>query len=247
MFNAVLGKADGQRGSLGSGAVMSVAVHALAVAIALNAPRALPDAPVEEPEVTFVMHPPAPPPPPLGGGAPKTQKPASPRPAPRNAVVISREPAPEKAPDEEPAEESEGEPYDGPGGDPEGVPWGVPDGMPGGEMTGDPPPRPPPPKPPAPSSVTLNFGSGMERPVQLSGAPPAYTREARAARVEGIVLVRCVIAVDGSVRDCTILKGLPHLDKVVLDALATHRYRPLRYEGRPVNVKYVFTFRFKLE
>jgi protein TonB len=249
MFEAALGRADGQRGSLGAGTVISLVTHALAIGVALGAPRALPDAPEEPPEVTFVM-PPPPPPPPLGGGAvQKPRSPQSPRLAPRsNAVVLSQQPAPDKPPEEaadEAADEPDGDPYGAGDGHPDGVPWGAPGGVPGSTGTGQPRPRPP--EPPARSYTTLHFGSGMERPVLLSGATPTYTREARAARVEGTVVVRCTITVEGTLRDCSVLKGLPHLDKAVLDTLASHRYRPPRYEGQPVNLKYVFSFRFKLE
>jgi TonB family protein len=82
-------------------------------------------------------------------------------------------------------------------------------------------------------------------PNAIEGAKPEYTQAARDHRVEGLVLVRCVLPVDGHPRNCKILKSLPDLDEAVLAALAVSRYQPVTYLGRPVEVSYVFSFRFK--
>jgi protein TonB len=87
----------------------------------------------------------------------------------------------------------------------------------------------------------------MERPTLISGPQPVYSREALAARVEGTVLAKCVITTSGTLRDCRILKGLPYMEGAVLDALARQRYRPVVYQGRPVNLEYVIPFKFKLQ
>jgi protein TonB len=86
----------------------------------------------------------------------------------------------------------------------------------------------------------------MTRPTQIAGKPPEYNREALAARVAGKVLVRCVITVRGSVEDCKIIKGVPMLDKITVDALLNSRFTPVLYQGRPEAVQYLFTFNFKL-
>jgi protein TonB len=92
---------------------------------------------------------------------------------------------------------------------------------------------------PAVASV-LPFGPDMSRPVLLSGSEPAYTREAALAKVEGTVIARCTITVAGTLESCRILKGLPFMDRSMLDALATRRYTPVVYQGHPVAVEYVF-------
>ncbi|HEU4409195.1 MAG TPA: TonB family protein [Polyangiaceae bacterium] len=95
---------------------------------------------------------------------------------------------------------------------------------------------------PKPGSV-LPFGPEMTRPTLLSGATPAYPREALIAGVEGTVVVRCTITTGGTLQNCRILKGLPFMDKPVLDAMATRRYSPVMLRGAPVAVEYVFTLR----
>jgi periplasmic protein TonB len=94
--------------------------------------------------------------------------------------------------------------------------------------------------------VVVPMMPGMARPVRISGADPAYTPQALQARIEGKVHVKCNVMVDGSVRSCQIVKGLPHMDQAVLQALSAQRYQPAMFQGRPVSVSYVFSFNFKL-
>jgi TonB family protein len=95
---------------------------------------------------------------------------------------------------------------------------------------------------PKPGSV-LPFGPEMTRPTLISGSLPAYPREALIAGIEGTVVVRCTISTGGALQNCRILKGLPFMDKPVLDAMATRRYTPVMLRGAPVAVEYVFTLR----
>jgi protein TonB len=96
-------------------------------------------------------------------------------------------------------------------------------------------------------TTVLPFGPGMTRPQQISGVPPTYSREARAARVEGKVLVRCVITVTGEVRNCQVIKGVPMLTELVLASLQSSRFTPVHYRGVPQAIQYLFTFNFKLD
>jgi len=63
----------------------------------------------------------------------------------------------------------------------------------------------------------------MTRPTRIAGREPQYTREAMMARVEGMMIVRCTITLEGTLTNCRVIKSLPHMEKAVLDALATHR------------------------
>ncbi|MCI0571759.1 MAG: TonB family protein [Myxococcaceae bacterium] len=94
--------------------------------------------------------------------------------------------------------------------------------------------------------VDYEFGPGMTRPVRLSGDDPRYTRDALTAEVEGMLIVKCVVATSGVLEDCRVLKGLPYMDGAVLSAFATHRYAPATFQGQPVRVGYVFNVRLRL-
>jgi protein TonB len=96
--------------------------------------------------------------------------------------------------------------------------------------------------------AVLPFGAGMERPKPLPGnRQPQYTREAREARVEGTMLVQCVITTSGALTGCRVLKSLPFMDKAVLDAMSTWHFTPVTFQGRPVNVQYVIPVRLVMQ
>jgi TonB family protein len=95
-------------------------------------------------------------------------------------------------------------------------------------------------------STSLPFMDGMTRPQPVTQIDIEYTREARDAGVEGVVLTKCVIDTAGRLQRCRILKGLPLMDGQVLSALANWRYSPVFYQGRAVAVEYVIPVRLKL-
>ena len=102
------------------------------------------------------------------------------------------------------------------------------------------------PVPDAPRDV-VPFGEGMTRPVLLQpGRPITYTREALAARIEGVSIVRCVITGEGTVERCKIIKPLPFMDEAVVEHLQSQRFQPVTYQGKPVSVGYNFSVRLTL-
>ena len=80
----------------------------------------------------------------------------------------------------------------------------------------------------------------MTRPVFVSGPEPTYTQRALEQEVAGLMVVKCVLTAEGTVRDCRVLKGLPHMDSAVVDALEHRRYKPATQNGKPVEINYVF-------
>ncbi|WP_225413072.1 TonB family protein [Stigmatella hybrida] len=97
------------------------------------------------------------------------------------------------------------------------------------------------------SQATLPYDSEqMSRPEQLQGKDLSYSREALAAKVEGVMLVKCTITRQGRVENCRVLKTLPHMEATVLETLRSRVYRPILYRGQPVAVDYVFNMRLTL-
>ena len=91
--------------------------------------------------------------------------------------------------------------------------------------------------------IAIPFGDGMQRPTPIVQPAPVYTREASAARSEGTVSVRCIITVEGTLKGCRIAKGVPYMDKPVLEALSQWKYTPVTFQGRPVSVFYSINLR----
>ena len=87
---------------------------------------------------------------------------------------------------------------------------------------------------------TVPFRAGMTPPKLVSGTPPTYTRQALEARVEGTMIVQCVITRSGTVRDCRVLQTVPFMEEAVVNALVTRRYSPVTQDGVAIDVAYVF-------
>lgn len=85
--------------------------------------------------------------------------------------------------------------------------------------------------------------SAMTRPQRVSGREPQLTEQARAERVRGTALVRCVVLRDGRVTGCKLLNGLPYMEEELLEAVSTWRVTPITTQGRPVDVEYTFVVR----
>jgi serine/threonine-protein kinase len=101
------------------------------------------------------------------------------------------------------------------------------------------------PKPPA--VTVLPFGDGMSPPaLESEGSPIRYTREALAAKVEGVMIAKCLISTTGAVQNCRVIKPVPLMQQSVLDSLTSRKYSPITYQGHPVAVDYVFTIRLVL-
>jgi protein TonB len=251
MFESVLRRGVEPPRRLGARAALSFGAHALALGGLLWLSTANGIAKSSDPEVTFFN--------PLGNGAPgkpalaQGNPEATPKPATttqkartkdsfsRNARAAATSTAPAAGDDD---------PYGSPNGDPNGSPFGDPNGTPGaGSPTGQPivPTATASAPPPPPKNVVIPFGPGMDRPRKIGGPDPAYTREAREARVEGKLLVQCVITADGKLTGCSVLKSLPFMDQAVLSALAQQRWEPAKVDGKPVSVSFTIPFSFKLK
>ncbi len=134
-----------------------------------------------------------------------------------------------------------------------------------------PPPPPPPPLPtgggPAVDGAPVAAGdTGAERPTASSLTPPApvrvggnireprkvrhvnpvYPEIAKQARVQGLVILECVITAEGNVGQVTVLRGIPLLDQAAVEAVRQWRYTPTLLEGRPVPVIMTVTVNFRL-
>ncbi len=86
----------------------------------------------------------------------------------------------------------------------------------------------------------------MTPPRQLAGPDPEYTLQALEHEVEGTMLVRCVLPVEGIVHDCHVVRSLPFMDRAVITALERRRYTPALENGKPVEVSYVFVVKLRL-
>ena len=76
---------------------------------------------------------------------------------------------------------------------------------------------------------------------------PEYTENAKAAGVEGVVVLIAAVDTSGCVQDVSIQKGLGYgLDQKALQAVKTWKFTPARKDGTPVAVKIRVEVPFKL-
>jgi len=135
---------------------------------------------------------------------------------------------------------------------------GFPNGLPGplGSVPGDPngvfagvlPPTPTPPPPAHETKTTrLKVSPGVSAGFLVHRVDPAYPPIARAARVEGTVVLAAVIARDGSIENLRALSGPAMLVGAAVDAVSQWHYRPYRLGDQPVEVETQITVNFRLQ
>lgn len=112
-----------------------------------------------------------------------------------------------------------------------GIPGGIGDTM-GGLGTAAAPP--PPPKPSTPQRI--HVGGNVENAKLLRKVTPDYPPIARAAHISGTVVLRAVIAKNGSVQQLKYVSGPALLMASAMDAVRKWRYQPTELNGQPVEV-----------
>jgi protein TonB len=108
------------------------------------------------------------------------------------------------------------------------------------------PDAPPPPEPEGP--IRFVVGGKITEPEKISGPNPLYPEAARRARIQGVVVLECVIGKDGGVKTVKVLRGLPlGLTESAVDAVKKWRFNPSTLNEKPVEVLYILTVRFNLQ
>jgi protein TonB len=208
---------------------LSVIAHVLVLALVVVIPLFATDVlPVPHRVIEFVEVMPVvvPPPPPILRAREQSQpKTAS------SSVAPTEEPQ-GVAPEPEPAI---AEPFD--------VPPSLVDGIAFGDdsLVRDPVP-PPPPRDRDPVRV----GGSITRPERVRYVPPIYPDVARAARIEGTVILEAVIGADGAVREVRVLRPAPFLEDAAIEAVKEWLFTPTRLNGEPVPVVMSVTVTFTL-
>ena len=89
-------------------------------------------------------------------------------------------------------------------------------------------------------------GGNLRAPERLLSRPPVYPEAARAARVDGTVILEATIDATGRVRDVRVLRSIPLLDRAAVEAVSGWRYAPTLLNGIAVPVLLTVTVTFTL-
>lgn len=226
----------------------SLIVNGLAIVAMLIIPLAFPEALPKAQLLTFLVAPPPPPPPPppaaaevqhvvrqiqtdmLNNGALRT-----PTKIPQKIQMIKEEEAPPPMP-------ASG-----------GVAGGVPGGIPGGQMGGvigsvisatSSLASVPKFVPATPQRIRIS--AGVTKGLLIQRIEPPYPTLARAARVQGDVVLSAVIDSNGHITNLLLVSGHPMLVPAAIAAVKQWRYKPYLLNGQPVEVETTITVIFTL-
>jgi TonB family protein len=91
------------------------------------------------------------------------------------------------------------------------------------------------------------MSDGIQAPRVLFKSDPRYTDEAKAAKIEGSVLLQVVIGTDGLAHDINVIKGIGGgLDEKAVEAVQQWKFQPGVKDGEPVKVRAQIEINFKL-
>ena len=132
-----------------------------------------------------------------------------------------------------------------------GVVGGVPGGVPGGQLGGviggivsatsslvavpklEPPQR-------------VRISQGVTKGLLVHRVEPSYPALARAARIQGEVVLTAVISINGDIENLQLVSGHPMLVPAAISAVQQWRYKPYLLNGQPVEVETTITVIFSL-
>jgi len=226
--------------------VTSFILNCLAIGVMLIMPLAFPEGLPKAQLLTFlVAPPPPPPPPPLAAEVQRvvrqvqtdmlnTGQLRTPSRIPRRVQMIREEDAPPPMPSV--------------GGVVGGVPGGIPGGQLGGVIGGivSATSNAAIPKfvPVTPQRVRIS--QGVTRGLLIQKVEPQYPPLARAARVQGDVVLSAVIDTNGQITNLQLVSGHPMLVPAAIAAVKQWRYKPYLLNGQPVEVETTITVIFSL-
>ena len=168
-------------------------------------------------------------------------KPIPPAPTPQATTPVNPETAPVEAPTGVTPEPPARPPTDLTDGAAVSTVSGAVPGAGGDDrVTGLIPPPPPVARPP------VHVGGLITAPMKVHDVAPMYPTTARAAGIQGIVIIQATIGVDGNVVNAKVLRAVPFLDQAALDAVRQWRFSPTRLNGEPVAVIMTVTVNFTL-
>jgi TonB family protein len=93
----------------------------------------------------------------------------------------------------------------------------------------------------------LRVGGNIKAPVKTKDVRPVYPEDAKAARVQGVVILEVLVDGEGAVSEARVLRSIPMLDQAAHDAVTQWRFTPTLLNGQPVPVMMTVTVNFTLQ
>jgi protein TonB len=93
----------------------------------------------------------------------------------------------------------------------------------------------------------LRVGGAIKPPQKILDVRPIYPPDAKAAGVQGVVIIEARIGADGGVEAAHVIKSIPLLDQAALDAVRQWKFVPTLMNGAPTAVMMTLTINFALQ
>jgi periplasmic protein TonB len=87
----------------------------------------------------------------------------------------------------------------------------------------------------APKKVAVS--SGVMAGNRIGGENPSYPAIAKAARIQGTVVLQATISKNGTIENLRVISGPPMLQSAAMQAVQGWRYKPYLLNGEPVEVE----------
>ena len=100
--------------------------------------------------------------------------------------------------------------------------------------------------PPSAPQGPVRVSGGVMAGACVSCPEPPYPPDAKAAHLQGTVVMHAVIAKDGTVRDLNLISGQPMLQQAAQEAVRTWRYKPYMLGPDPTEVDTTITVNFSM-
>jgi periplasmic protein TonB len=97
-----------------------------------------------------------------------------------------------------------------------------------------------------PHNKAISVSSGVSEGMLIAPIRPVYPSIARAAHVEGTVILEAVISRSGTIESLHVLSGPMMLRSAAIDAIRAARYKPYRLNGDAVDVQTTITVNFRI-
>jgi TonB family protein len=105
----------------------------------------------------------------------------------------------------------------------------------------------PPPPPPPPSPPPQRIGSDVAQANLINQVAPVYPPLARAARLQGTVVMQVLIDRQGAIANVSVISGHELLVDAAVDAVKKWRYKPVLLNGQPIDVVTTITANFVMQ
>ena len=93
----------------------------------------------------------------------------------------------------------------------------------------------------------VRVSSGVSQGLLLKKVSPQYPDDARAARIQGVVLLKANIDKEGNIANLELISGHPLLAPAAIEAVKQWKYRPYLLAGQPVEVETQIQVNFTLQ